>query len=44
MDTRAVDGNVYAMFIGSLSPGIDGRKDDVPSTMPGIASTPEEMF
>ncbi|KAK9770031.1 putative Kinase-like domain-containing protein [Seiridium cardinale] len=34
VDTRAVDGNVYAMFIGSLSPGVDGQKDSVGNVLP----------
>ncbi|KAM0814081.1 putative Kinase-like domain-containing protein [Seiridium cardinale] len=40
VDTRAVDGNVYAMFIGSLSPGVDGRKDSIGDALPVHVQSP----
>ncbi|KAK9425369.1 putative Kinase-like domain-containing protein [Seiridium unicorne] len=40
VDTRAVDGNVYAMFIGSLSPGVDGQKDSIGNVLPAHTQSP----
>ncbi|KAK6065260.1 tein kinase 4-like protein [Seiridium cupressi] len=40
VDTRAVDGNVYAMFIGSLSPGVDGQKDSIGNALPAHTQSP----